>query len=179
MSAFVISSPSSRRELAELPAEPAFERAHDAIDRRGDLLVRERAVRALEDEPEGEALAALRDAGTLIAIEELGAREMGAAGLADRGEELAGRELGGDDHGEVAAHERVARHLAVAGPLRRDVAKRPEIDLEQRARRLDLEGRRHLRVDLSEGADHPTSDPELGRRPGMEVGRRRAGCRFG
>src|SRR3990172_2675197 len=164
MSAFVISSPSSRRELAELPAESAFEHAHDAIDRRGHLLVSERAVRALEDEPEGEALPAVRDAGALVAVEDLGGAEVRPRALADRREQISRPEIAVDDHREIAPDEREARHLAVARPARRDALERPEVDLEERAGHLELEARRHVRVDLSERADHPSSCPKRGGR---------------
>src|SRR5262245_64131704 len=139
MSAFVISSPSSQRELAQLPAESLLERAHDAIDRRGDLLVRERAVRALEDEPEGQALPPLRDAGALVAVEDVGGDEVRPAALADRREQVPRGEVAVHDHREVAPDERVARPLAVGRPARGRAEERPEVNLEERAGDLELE----------------------------------------
>ena len=116
----------------------------------------ERAVRRREHEPERETASVVGEWPAAVDVEQLDRREQRAGMPADGGLDLARRSVVGDDHGQVALHDRVARrrpserHRRLAagqaghGELRHDdpLRSQPELVDERRMELADAPGER-------------------------------------
>src|SRR3954465_8192985 len=162
-------APATRTRLAtQLGPQLVAQPRHDLLAQPCDLVVGQRAVvgRELEVQRERDALVV-----ELVAVEDAHRTQQRAARLAHSAHDVGRGHRGVDDHGEVLAHGREARDVAVLDALGDQREHRPELELEGRDA-LEVPVLGDERVQLAEPPDLGAAGPHDAGAPRVQEGPR-------